>query len=118
MTANNEWTHTFEDGSKVSVWETALPDPHDEPRDIFGWIVMGADYMPLAAGYDLRSGCNFRPSAFEMAGVLAGFISAWVESLAYPESENHNLFPAEMQQWAESNCDEFFLVTYDDDDEG
>ena len=118
MTAKNEWAHTFRDGSSVSVWETALPDPYGEPRVTFGWIVMRADYMPLAAAYDLRSGCNFHPSAFEMAGVLAGFISAWVESLDYPESENHNLFPAEMQQWAESNCDEFSLVTYDDDDEG
>lgn len=111
----NEWSATLSDGSSVSVWETDRPDPYGEPRISFAWIIMSDEFLPISAGYDLRSGCNFHPKALEMASVLAGFISAWVESFAYPESENRDLFPDEMRVWAEANSEELFALTYTDE---
>jgi hypothetical protein len=41
---------------------------------------------------------------------LLSFLSAFAEAQSYPNSENQDLFPAELAEWATQNADEISMI--------
>lgn len=102
------------DGSRVSI----TVDGQDiDGRIVYRWTIDGADGTELAAGRDLRSGAYAEPDVGAMFPSLASFLSAWVESFGYPDSENADLFPDSLRDWAERNAEELSMMTMEEEEE-
>lgn len=64
------------------------------------------DQVCEVTGTDLRLGATDRPSDAEALACLLDFLAAYCESVQYErrtgrESDNRDLFPAELRPWAE-----------------
>ena len=79
-------------------------------RRLFRWTIRDAAGALVASATDLR-GPDW-PSTTErrMAATLAAFVGAFAEA-GEPDSENYDIFPAELRPWAEANADELALET-------
>ena len=104
--------HTFEDGStmRVAYWRR-----NSEGRQVWEWTIRDAGGTTLADGKDLYSGCCSQATPAEMTETLASFLSAWLEALDYgKDSENYDLFPAKLAEWAQANQDEIEMLSLGD----
>lgn len=96
-------TFNMADGSLI----TAAVDGRDsEGRVRYVFDVRAPDGRRLALIYDIRSGVNAVPSLFDGMAAFASFLGAWVESFDYPDSENADMFPESLRDWADVNADE------------
>ncbi len=78
-------------------------------RQRFRWSVRDAAGASIAFGTNLRSPDWVDMTERRMAATFASFLSAFAEA-DEPGDENHDLFPAELRQWAEANSDELYLA--------
>ncbi len=72
-------------------WEIVLPD--------------GREF----SGDDLQSGCQGGDLRGGLESLLC-FLGAFAEAQRYPGSENVDLFPTELADWAQANADEFSML--------
>lgn len=97
------------DGSRVSIEAEEITG---DGRVRWHYVIDGVDGTELLDGNDMQSGRGDAPedvaNAFQ---TLASFLSAWVEALHYGEaSENYDLFPQSLADWAEANADELSML--------
>jgi len=78
-------------------------------RDIYHYYIDLQDYTHH--GVDLYSGCQ-GGSLQEGLSSLLSFLDAWVEALQHQGSENANLFPQKLQEWAVGSADEIGMLSY------
>ena len=121
---------TFSDGSIVSVWWLGAEyQPEDRAeRQRYGYSIIGpvdawaeGDYGRRHAwqyvGDDIRSGCNAEPNVTDAAGTLFSFLGAAAEAYRYSmaggASENDDLFPEHVMEWAYMNDDAISMVGYE-----
>lgn len=111
---------TLADGSVVRIhctgWQS-VGSEWGELRRRFRWTVRDTNGAKLASGWDLWGGNRQKVTEREMASTFADFLGAWVEALAYgdEDSENRDLFPETMREWAEANSEELYLLTMSED---
>lgn len=70
-------------------------------------IRSGREYV----GNDLQSGVHMSPSGPEMIGSLASFLSAAIEALDRPYSDNGDIFPAWVAELAASESDDISMLS-------
>ncbi len=96
-------------GAELSLeWERTSHDG----RDVFRWTIDldGAEYSAA----DLKSGCQ-GCSTQQMFGTFLAFLSACGEGVNYQsrtgrESDNADLFPPSVAEWAAAHTDELSLL--------
>lgn len=96
------------DGSRVTIFHFGRDS---EGRVQYYWYVDDDKGNEVGRGHDFHSGVDAPVDVAKMFSVFAGFVDAWVESGADPESENGDLFPPSMWDWVDHNHDELFMVT-------
>lgn len=82
--------------------------PHPEGRQRYAWTWMHIPTGAMASGDDLASGCG-GGTLIQGFDSLLSFLSAFAEARD-TESENHDLFPESMREWAEQNGDEIAML--------
>jgi len=90
-------------------------------RDVFRWYIDLADGTEYSAA-DLRSGCQGCTTQ-EAFGTLLAFLDAYAEAIAWKErtgrdSENADIFPPGMRQWARENADELGMLRLEIEESG
>jgi hypothetical protein len=95
------------DGSRLTM--TAI-NRDNEGRIVYLWFVDGANGKELAAGDDIRSGVGADVDLEEAFRSFSSFLNAWVEALDHPGSDNRDLFPDSLQDWAMNNDDELICT--------
>ena len=115
---------TFTDGSIVSVWWLGAeyqPDDRAE-RQRYGYSIIGpAEHVGRHGwqyvGDDIYSGCYAEPNATDAAETLFSFLHAAAETYRYGmaggTSENDDLFPEHVTEWAYMNDDAISMVEYE-----
>jgi hypothetical protein len=103
---------------KVDGMEIGI-DPTGETRggksEWYWYVEPYGSCKRIAEGWDLAG----RGDANEMMATLLTFLSAFGESVGYAnrrrvplsETENGDLFPAELAEWAEANGEEFDMLS-------
>jgi hypothetical protein len=91
------------DGSRVSI---RAVDRDKDGRIRYQWAVDGSDGRELSSDIDIRSGVGAEVDVEEAFRSFSSFLSAWVEALDHPGSDNRDLFYEVMQDWAMNNDDE------------
>jgi hypothetical protein len=123
---------TFSDGSIVSVWWLGAEyQPEDRAeRQRYGYSIIGPEVNPGTierqcgrrhswqyVGDDIRSGCNAEPNVTDAAETLFSFLGAAAEAYRYSmaggASENDDLFPGHVMEWAYMNDDVISMVGYE-----
>ena len=123
---------TFTDGSIVSVWWLGAEyQPYDRAeRQRYGYSIIGpADTSGIIerqcgrrhswqyVGDDIHSGCNAEPNVTDAAETLFSFLGAAAEAYRYGmaggTSENDDLFPEHVMEWAYMNDDVISMVGYE-----
>ena len=113
---------TFPDGSVVSVWWLGAEyQPYDRAeRQRYGYAINNYDAEPNGnrwqyVGDDIHSGCDAEPNVTEATGTLFSFLHAAAESYRYGmsggTSENDDLFPEHVMEWAYMNDDAISMVS-------
>lgn len=73
----------------------------------YKWTIFGQGFE--YSGDDLQSGQQ-GGGLREGMGSLLSFLGAFAEALRHPLSENRDLFPAELADWASEHSDEFSML--------
>ena len=112
---------TFADGSLVSVWWLGAEyQPEDRAdRQRYGYSIIGPAedqrHSWQYVGDDIRSGCDAEPNVTEAAETLFSFLYAAAEAYRYGmsggTSENDDLFPEHVMEWAYMNDDAISMVS-------
>lgn len=66
-------------------------------------------------GNDDRIGIVVAPSEYSALQTLASFVGAWIEAQRYPASENRELFPDALREWADAVGEMFGYETSDNE---
>lgn len=105
---------TLSDGSTVRIHFIDWTEDEWSIRRRFRWTVRDAGGSLLGSGADLFGGSQVRTTEKEMAAAFAGFVGAFAEAHAYGrvDSENRDLLPLPMIDWAVRNADELWSLTY------
>ena len=109
---------TFTDGSIVSVWWLGAEyQPYDRAeRQRYGYSIID-DTARMYVGDDIHSGCNAEPNVTDAAETLFSFLGAAAEAYRYGmaggTSENDDLFPEHVMEWAYMNDDVISMVGYE-----
>lgn len=82
------WTSDIQDNMSVSV---SHADQQTDGRILWRWTITLGCYQ--FTGQDLRTAI-YEPA--DALRALASFLGAWQEAQSYPDSENRDLFPAEL----------------------
>ena len=81
-----------------------------EGRQTYRWLIETHDHVELGRGDDLSSGVGDEPDYTSMMETLLGFLGAGAESYGHTmrggTSDNSDLFPAAVMEWAYMNDDE------------
>lgn len=90
-------------------------------RDVYTWNIDGLPEGEYGCS-DLKSGCQ-GATLQEMFASLLSFLSACGEALRYQEStgresENADLFPAPVAQWARAHSDELAALQFEIEESG
>ena len=114
---------TFPDGSVVSVWWLGAEyQPYDRAeRQRYGYSIIGPAehdgrrHAWQYVGDDIRSGCDAEPNVTEATGTLFSFLYAAADAYRYGmsggTSENDDLFPEHVMEWAYMNDDAISMVS-------
>lgn len=99
-------------------------EPHQrnqEDRAVWHYVIEDSDGTVLDDGTDLRSGAGADFDARKMMGTLLGFLGAAAESYRYmmsgQTSENDDLFPPDVTEWAYQHDDELAGLALELDDD-
>ena len=109
-TISIEYAHVTSTGQQVYRWFVDLDCPVMQAR----YYGAKQTYRQVFQGKDLHSGAG-GGSLQEGLESLLGFLGAFAEAIAYQErsgqeSENANLFPAGLADWAAENADEIAVL--------
>lgn len=89
------------DGTEISLEPTGSHDHHGRP--IWRW------WIGEESGDDLSGPTTYKQAFAD----LLGFLGAFGEAQRYPNSDNRELFPTSLAEWAQKNDDEFTLLMLD-----
>lgn len=107
-----EWCGTMQ--GRVSV----IFDRYDGERVQYKWEVTDENLNVLGEGDDLRSGSGEDVNYPKMLAALCGFLAACGEAQRYPDSDNRDLFPPAVAEWAEANQDGLSMASEELDPQG
>ncbi len=102
------------DGSSVRIASLGVTN---EGRQAYGWDVyanVAGNSVRIAGGTDINSGVGASVDLWSAHETFASFVGAWIESFGYPGSDNADLFPDAMRNWAEQNADELYRSDVDE----
>lgn len=104
------------DGTKIYIADNGR---NSEGRVNYIIRIHAADGRLLAEVDDLHSGVNAPVNHYEALASFSSFIGAWVEAIDYgnSNSENRDLFPMSLYDWASNNESELWMMTNEDDSE-
>lgn len=113
-----DYATTMINGGRVSVKRTDEPDPFGEDRTTYRWFVTIPDErgdLGVYSDADLRTGVGNDPGPVEMLRTLMSFLGAAAEAFGYEgrtgiPSENRDLLPRPVMEWAYLNEDEIALA--------
>jgi hypothetical protein len=92
-----------------------------EDRAVCRYVIEDSDGAVLDDGTDVRSGVRDDFDARKMMGTLLGFLGAAAESYRYTmhgqTSENVDLFPPDVTEWAYQHDDELAALALELDDD-
>ena len=79
------------------------------------WRIYYAYWIDLPNGYTYSAAdiSSPRASLQESLSTLLSSLSAFAESQRYEDSENRDLFPQELVEWATQNSDEIGMLAYE-----
>lgn len=110
------------DGSVIQVWHIGNEWQPDElsHRQRYGYVIVSAGDNGAHGwrydGDDIRSGCGVGIDVMAAADTLVSFLGASAEAYGYgADSENYDLFPAHVTEWAYVNDDEIAALAMGDD---
>jgi hypothetical protein len=101
--------YVLDDGSNVLVRRLSNYADH-EGRFRYGYAILDAGHELLAVGTDIRTGVGGNDGPCTMLATLCGFLQAFAEAQGRPGSENADLFPPDLAEWASAHSDELALV--------
>jgi len=78
-------------------------------RESFAYVIFDAQGEVLHEGKDLMSGVGGEEDVDKMMASLLDFLSASAEASG-PDSDNWDLFPAVVRDWAKANSDELSIL--------
>lgn len=96
------------DGSRVTI---AVSGRNGEGRVTYQWYVDDSDGAEIGSGNDMFSAVNGDPDVEAVFASFGSFVAAWAETFRRDYSDNADLFPQSMQDWAESNSDDLSMLT-------
>lgn len=110
------------DGSIVQVWHIGNEWQSDDMayRQRYGYVIVSASDATSHGwrydGNDIRSGCGAGIDVMDAAQTLVLFLGASAEAYRYgSDSENYDLFPAHVMEWAYMNSDDIAVLSLDVD---
>lgn len=113
-TITNKHAQWESDDSEVRVI-VEYTGTNDEGRNTYGWRVMRGRHN-IGNATDINSGVNAPIDAMDALKAFSSFLGAWDEALRYGgESENRDLFPMSMEQFATQYNDELWMDTHADE---
>lgn len=81
-------------------------------RQRYTWTVIVRGVI-MGSGNDINSGVGGVVDAMEGLKAFSSYLEAWTEALRYGgESENRDLFPMRMEQFADQYHDELYMDTH------
>lgn len=85
---------------------------NDEYRNTYEWRVM-MGRRNIGNGADIKSGVGAPVDTVDALKAFSSFLEAWTEALRYGgESENRDLFPMSMEQFADDYHTELYMDTH------
>jgi hypothetical protein len=99
----------LDDGSWVMVRRLGN-DADAEGRFRYGYAILDDRHALLAAGADIRTGAGGDDGPSDTLAALCGFLQAFAEAQDRPGSENADLFPPDLAEWAQAHADELTMV--------
>lgn len=99
--ANNSSKTVLNDGSTIDL---SLAGTDHEQRQVWRSVIQDSNGKTLLDDAELRTGCYAKENPATMLQTFCDFLTAWLEALGYGEhSENFDLFPANLADWAQAN---------------
>lgn len=99
------------DGSRVSI---QVHGRTDEGRIRYSWAIDDANGSDIGHGSDIESGVSAAPDVESAFQTFASFVGAWVEALDHDGSDNADIFPESMRDWAQANDEELYMYCNED----
>ena len=99
------WT-SQDDKAEVRITSLGIT-PTGQPR--YKWhVIMSREMLPMISVWesDLYGPAGGKVDTLDMMATWCGFLGAWVEAWAYPNSENGDLFPDRLAPFAEQYADD------------
>jgi hypothetical protein len=106
------YEYALQDGSYVMV---RLLSAHadDDGRFRYGYAILDDRHTLVAVGTDIRTAVGVNHGPRIMLATLCSFLQAFAEAQGRSGTENANLFPPHLAEWALAHSDELAMVELD-----